>query len=101
MQQNEDSVKIREQEYYIDRIAKSVEVIPETVSQFVTTDKNGKDVFEGDVLKFVRGNKYVLGYDEFNYCFALIDMKNYNYVNFDCDELSYYELIGNKWECEV
>ena len=28
--------------------AETIKVIPETVGQFVTTDKNGKDVFEGD-----------------------------------------------------
>lgn len=93
-------------------------VLPETVGQFVTTDKNGKDVFEGDcILHKLYGNGEVdFGEYKFSACDEY-ECEHYGFyaksnsvkgyiVNNDGysilpSESDHIELIGNKWECEV
>ena len=53
--------------------AKTSEVYPETIGQFIgLTDKNGKKIFEGDVVD-VEGVAYRCRWDDGNFEFGLVN----------------------------
>lgn len=87
-------------EYSSGGTVSEIEILQETIGQWVTTDKNDKDIFDGDIVKAWIGDDVPMGvivYDEqfFKYIVSIND----GYDEMDIDE---YEPIvcGNKWEVE-
>jgi uncharacterized phage protein (TIGR01671 family) len=80
-----------------------IEVDGETVGQFTgETDKNDKDIFEGDIVKYIipRNNKTVIGVVNYGRgCFGIKDINSPNNPAIDIVlNESDIEIIGNKYD---
>ena len=76
--------------------AKTISVLPETVGQFTgLTDKNGKKIFEGDIVRERGGESYQGYYEIDNVLTVKIPDILVNFeMSYDCE----YKIIGNIYD---
>lgn len=106
---NSNCVKIRENETDINYIARSYQVIPETVGQYTgICDKNGAKIFENDILRVTQHEKtgsVILPVYFGEYIDADSDVEDYHCIGFylktpdGCGTIGL--LLDGEFECEV
>jgi len=81
--------------YILFPIGQKIQVIPETVGQFIgTLDKNDKKIYEGDIIKRNSGEKYIVRWNNKYSKFEMLRIKD-NYP------LDFFELFSFKEKIEV
>lgn len=79
------------------RYAHELEFISETISQWVTTAKDGRDVFESDIVRSNLDGEIqgIVEYDSSHCCFVVNTLDGLDTIYLDDDEWIVY---SNKWE---
>lgn len=82
-------------------VLKDYEVVPETVGDYTgLTDKNGRKIFEGDIIAFRSSESiYEVAYDitDSKFIILLRNGKD-SFLRFYNISAYYFSVIGNKWD---
>ena len=73
------------------------EVDPRTIGQYVETNFEGYQLFEGDLVKFPSTSSKMIGTIIWGAVAFWIIYNDAQY-NVDADEIQCYSLVGNKWD---